>query len=181
MASYLNYNKLIWYFTQKKKGIYPNRHKAWWHMVLFASPSYFRVRVSSSACTKRDVQYKTSSVKCTSTSWNLHAAILDLWIQPLVVFFFTENKDSTNYENPTFYCPMFASQCDVIFYCIVFFLSLCKFCTDLKKMLDFIQHFFLLFIFFLKRNNHFWRYHKRKKLFDVNSKKERRVSCFTPN
>lgn len=180
MASYLNYNKLIWYFTQKKKGIYPNRHKAWWHMVLFAGPSYFRVRVSSSACTKRDVQYKTSSVKCTSTSWNLHAAILDLWIQPLVVFFFTENKDSTNYENPTFYCPMFASQCDVIFYCIVF-LSLCKFCTDLKNFLDCIQHFFLLFIFFLKRNNHFWRYHKRKKLFDVNSKKERRVSCFTPN
>lgn len=96
-----------------------------------------------------------------------------------LLFFFTENKDSTNYENPTFYCPMFASQCDVIFYCIFF--SLCKFCTDLKKMLDFIQHFFLLFIFFLKRNNHFWRYHKRKKLFDVNSKKERRVSCFTPN
>lgn len=180
MASYLNYNKLIWYFTQKKKGIYPNRHKAWWHMVLFASPSYFRVRVSSSACTKRDVQYKTSSVKCTSTSWNLHAAILDLWIQPLVVFFHREQRLNQLWK-PYILLPnvRFAMRCYFLLYS--FFVSLCKFCTDLKKMLDFIQHFFLLFIFFLKRNNHFWRYHKRKKLFDVNSKKERRVSCFTPN
>lgn len=179
MASYLNYNKLIWYFTQKKKGIYPNRHKAWWHMVLFAGPSYFRVRVSSSACTKRDVQYKTSSVKCTSTSWNLHAAILDLWIQPLVVFFHREQRLNQLWK-PYILLPnvRFAMRCYLLLY---FFWSLCKFCTDLKKMLDFIQHFFLLFIFFLKRNNHFWRYHKRKKLFDVNSKKERRVSCFTPN
>lgn len=151
MASYLNYNKLIWYFTQKKKGIYPNRHKAWWHMVLFAGPSYFRVRVSSSACTKRDVQYKTSSVKCTSTSWNLHAAILDLWIQPLVVFFFTENKDSTNYENPTFYCPMFASQCDVIFYCIVFFVSL-QVLHRFKKNVRFYTAFlFIIYIFSQKK------------------------------
>lgn len=180
MASYLNYNKLIWYFTQKKKGIYPNRHMAWWHMVLFAGPSYFRVRVSSSACTKRDVQYKTSSVKCTSTSWNLHAAILDLWIQPLVVFFSPRTKTQPIMK-PYILLPnvRFAMRCYLLLYS--FFVSLCKFCTDLKKMLDFIQHFFLLFIFFLKRNNHFWRYHKRKKLFDVNSKKERRVSCFTPN
>lgn len=180
MASYLNYNKLIWYFTQKKKGIYPNRHKAWWHMVLFAGPSYFRVRVSSSACTKRDVQYKTSSVKCTSTSWNLHAAILDLWIQPLVVFFHREQRLNQLWK-PYILLPnvRFAMRCYLLLY--IFFVSLQVLHRFKKKMLDFIQHFFLLFIFFLKRNNHFWRYHKRKKLFDVNSKKERRVSCFTPN
>lgn len=122
MASYLNYNKLIWYFTQKKKGIYPNRHMAWWHMVLFAGPSYFRVRVSSSACTKRDVQYKTSSVKCTSTSWNLHAAILDLWIQPLVVFFSPRTK-----TQPIMKTLHFIAQCSLrnamLSFTVYFFLS----------------------------------------------------------
>lgn len=132
-------------------------------MVLFAGLSYFRVRVSSSACTKGNVQYKTSSVKCTSTSWNLHAAILDLWIQPLVFSPRTKTQPIMKTLNFIAQCSLRNAMLSLTV--LVVFWSLCKFCTELKNVRFYtvILFFFFLYIFFLKRNNHFWGYHKRKK------------------
>lgn len=100
-----------------------------------------------------------------------------------LLFFFHREQRLNQLWKPYILLPnvRFAMRCYLLLYSFFVSLSLQVLHRFKKIMLDFIQHFFLLFIFFLKRNNHFWRYHKRKKLFDVNSKKERRVSCFTPN
>lgn len=48
-------------------------------------------------------------------------------------------------------------------------------------MLDFILYIFFYLYFFSKEIIIFEDIIKEKKMFDVNSKKEHRVSCFTPN